>query len=29
MERLQAAFDKFLRETAYTFHRYMYDRIDW
>ena len=29
MERLQAAFDKLLRETASTFHRYMYDRIDW
>lgn len=29
MERLQAAFDKLLRETTSTFHRYMYDRIDW
>ncbi len=29
MERLQAAFDKLLRETTSTFHRYMYNRIDW
>lgn len=29
MERLQATFDKLLRETTPTFHRYMYDRIDW
>ena len=29
MERIQAAFDKLLRETTSTFHRYMYDRIDW
>ena len=29
MERLQAAFDKLLRETPTAFHRYMYARIDW
>lgn len=29
MERLQATFDKLLRETTSTFHRYMYGRIDW
>ena len=29
MERLQATFDKLLRETTSTFHSYMYDRIDW
>lgn len=29
MERLQATFDKLLRETTSTFHRYIYDRIDW
>ncbi len=29
MERLQATFDKLLRETTSTFHRYMYNRIDW
>lgn len=29
MERLQATFSKLLRETTSTFHRYMYDRIDW
>lgn len=29
MERLRATFDKLLRETTSTFHRYMYDRIDW
>lgn len=29
MERLQSVFDKLLRETTSTFHRYMYDRIDW
>jgi len=29
MERLQATFDKLLRETTSKFHRYMYDRIDW
>ena len=29
MEKLQATFDKLLRETTSTFHRYMYDRIDW
>ena len=29
MERLRATFDKLLRETTPTFHRYMYDRIDW
>ena len=29
MERLQATFDKLLRETTPTFHRYMYNRIDW
>ena len=29
MERLQATFDKLLRETTSTFHRYMYIRIDW
>ncbi len=29
MERLQATFDKLLRETTSTFHRYMYDQIDW
>ena len=28
MERLQATFDKLLRETTSTFHRYMYDRVD-
>ena len=28
MERLQATFDKLLRETTSTFHRYIYDRID-
>lgn len=29
LERLQATFDKLLRETTSVFHRYMYDRIDW
>lgn len=29
MERLQATFDKLLRETTSTFHRYMYNRVDW
>lgn len=29
MERLQATFDKLLRETNSTFHRYMYNQIDW
>lgn len=29
MEKLQITFDKLLRETTSTFHRYMYDRIDW
>lgn len=29
MERLQATFDKLLRETTSTFHRYIYDQIDW
>ena len=29
MEQLQATFDKLLRETNSTFHRYMYDRINW
>lgn len=29
MERLQATFDKLLRETTSIFHRYMYDQIDW
>ena len=29
MERLQATFNKLLRETTSTFHRYIYDRIDW
>ena len=29
MERLQALFDKLLRETTSTFHRYMYNRVDW
>ena len=29
MERLQATFDKLLRETTSTFHRYMYYHIDW
>ena len=29
MEQLQATFDKLLRETSTTFHRYMYDRINW
>lgn len=29
MEKLQATFDKLLRETPTTFHRYMYDRIRW
>lgn len=29
MERLQATFDKLLRETTSTFHRYMFDHIDW
>lgn len=29
MERLQSIFDKLLRETTSTFHRYMYHRIDW
>ena len=29
MEKLQATFDKLLRETTSTFHRYMYNRIDW
>ena len=29
MEKLQATFDKLLRETTSTFHRYMYDHIDW
>lgn len=29
MEKLQATFDKLLRETTTSFHRYMYDKIDW
>ncbi len=29
MEKLQATFDKLLRETTSIFHRYMYDLIDW
>lgn len=29
MERLRNTFDKLLRETTSTFHRYMYQRIDW
>lgn len=29
MEQLQATFRKLLRETSTTFHRYMYDRINW
>ncbi len=29
MEHLQATFYKLLRETSTTFHRYMYDRINW
>ena len=29
MEQLQATFDKLLRETSTTFHRYMYNRINW
>lgn len=29
MEKLQVTFDKLLRETTSTFHRYMYDRIEW
>ena len=29
MEQLQATFNKLLRETDTSFHRYMYDRINW
>lgn len=29
MEKLQATFDKLLRETTTSFHRYMYNEIDW
>lgn len=29
MQRLQATFDKLLRETSTAFHRYMYDLINW
>ena len=29
MERLQAYFDKLLRETSYSFHRYLYHEINW
>ena len=29
MEQLQATFDKLLRETSTTFHRYMHDCINW
>lgn len=29
MEKLQATFDKLLRETTSRFHRYMYNQIDW
>lgn len=29
MEQLQITFDKLLRETTTSFHRYMYDRINW
>lgn len=29
MQKLQATFDKLLRETTTTFHRYMYNRINW
>lgn len=29
MEKLQATFDKLLRETSTKFHRYMYSRINW
>ena len=29
MEQLQSKFDKLLRETTVSFHRYMYDVIDW
>ncbi len=29
MEQLQATFRKLLRETSTSFHRYMYDRINW
>ena len=29
MERLQAYFEKLLRETSYSFHRYLFDDINW
>lgn len=29
MDKLQTTFDKLLRETSTSFHRYMYDRINW
>jgi len=29
MEYLHSVFDKLLRETSSTFHRYLYDEIDW
>jgi len=29
MQKLQATFDKLLKETSTTFHRYMYNRINW
>lgn len=29
MEKLQATFDKLLRETTSRYHRYMYNQIDW
>lgn len=29
MDKLQATFDKLLRETSTLFHRYMYERINW
>ena len=29
MEQLQATFNKVLKETYTSFHRYMYERINW
>ncbi len=29
MQKLQATFDKLLRETSTKFHRYMYHKINW
>ena len=29
MEKLQRTFDKLLRETSTTFHRYLYNKINW